>query len=84
MGHLEIGATMNIGSIPFETMKKLVIDVHKKEGIITMSWHPNSPKTNGDSWDNTAAVRYIIGNVFTKKKKNRLYGYEGLQVLSNN
>lgn len=75
---------MNIGSIPFETMKKLVIDVHKKEGIITMSWHPNSPKTNGDSWDNTAAVRYIIGNVFTKKKKNRLYGYEGLQVLSNN
>lgn len=74
---------MNIGSIPFETMKKLVIDVHKKEGIITMSWHPNSPKTNGDSWDNTAAVRDIIGNVFTKKK-NRLYGYEGLQVLSNN
>lgn len=59
---------MNIGSIPFETMKKLVIDVHKKEGIITMSWHPNSPKTNGDSWDNTAAVRDIIGNVFTKKK----------------
>lgn len=73
---------MNIGSIPFETMKKLVIDVHKKEGIITMSWHPNSPKTNGDSWDNTAAVRDIIGNVFTKK--NRLYGYEGLKVLSNN
>jgi mannan endo-1,4-beta-mannosidase len=59
---IEIGNQKNIDSVPFESIKNTIIETYKKGGIITISWHANNPKTNGDSWDTTPAVIDIIGN----------------------
>ncbi|MGY6647705.1 glycoside hydrolase family 26 protein [Wenyingzhuangia sp. IMCC45574] len=70
LGHIEIDADMNLDSIPFNTMKKLIIDAYKNGGIITLSWHLDNPVTGGSSWDNTPAVKDIIGEGVYKEKFN--------------
>ncbi|WP_194766860.1 glycoside hydrolase family 26 protein [Tamlana sp. I1] len=58
---IELASDKNIDGIPFNTMRELIIDAYSKGGIITISWHADNPKTNGDSWDATPAVNTIIG-----------------------
>ncbi|RXP52269.1 beta-mannosidase [Lutibacter sp. HS1-25] len=60
LGWIEIGKEYNLDTVPFNLMKKLIIDAHKKGGIITISWHLNNPITEGNSWDKTPAVSSII------------------------
>ena len=50
----------NIDTVPFVTMRKLMIDAYSKGGIITVSWHTNNPVTDGNSWDKTSAVADIL------------------------
>lgn len=65
---IELDSKINIDSVPFITMKNLIIDAYSKGGIITISWHADNPTTNGDSWDKTPAVKDIIGNGIHVKK----------------
>lgn len=58
---IELGNANNIDGVPFNTMRALMVDAYSKGGIITVSWHADNPKTNGDSWDTTEAVKDIIG-----------------------
>lgn len=65
---IELGNVNNIDTVPFITMRKLIIDAYSKGGIITISWHADNPTSNGDSWDKTPAVKDIIGNgVYVEK-----------------
>lgn len=59
---IELGNVNNIDSVPFDTMRELIIDAYSKGGIITISWHADNPTSNGDSWDKTPSVKDIIGN----------------------
>lgn len=60
IGRLELGDINNIDSVPFNRMRKLIIEAYKKGGIITISWHTMNPVTGGDSWDQTLAVKSIL------------------------
>ncbi|MFD1293344.1 glycoside hydrolase family 26 protein [Lutibacter holmesii] len=60
LGWIEIDKPYNLDTVPFNSMKNLIIDAHKKGGIITISWHVNNPVTEGSSWDKTSAVTSII------------------------
>lgn len=60
IGHLELGNENNLDSVPFDTMKDLIIEAHKKGGIITISWHLDNPSSGGTSWDKTPAVKDIL------------------------
>jgi mannan endo-1,4-beta-mannosidase len=68
IGRIELGQEVNLDSVSFAFMRKAMIEAHKKGGIITVSWHLDNPTTGGDSWDNTPAVKDIIGNGIHKKK----------------
>ncbi|SFZ93444.1 mannan endo-1,4-beta-mannosidase [Flaviramulus basaltis] len=68
IGRIEHGYDKNLDGVPFETMRKLMIDAHKNGGIITVSWHADNPSTGGDSWDKTAAVKDVINNGQYKDK----------------
>ncbi|WP_298237055.1 glycosyl hydrolase [uncultured Algibacter sp.] len=70
IGHIELGYKNNLDSIPFETMKTLIIDAHKKGGIISLSWHPDNPTTGGSAWDSVPAVKDVIGKGIHKEKYN--------------
>ncbi|WP_175418866.1 glycoside hydrolase family 26 protein [Aureibaculum algae] len=66
LGRIELASDRNLDSVSFVTMRKLMVDAHKKGGIITISWHADNPTSDGDSWDKTPAVAHII-----KGGKNR-------------
>lgn len=68
LGWLEIDKEYNLDTVPFNHMKDLIIDAHKKGGIITISWHLNNPKTDGSSWDKTATTTNILkgGDLYDK------------------
>jgi len=60
LGWIEIDKQYNLDTVPFNLMRNLIIDAHKKGGIITISWHLQNPVTEGSSWDKTTAVSSII------------------------
>ena len=70
IGHIELDSKENLDSIRFDTMKTLIIDAHKRGGIISLSWHPDNPTTGGSAWDSVPAVKDIIGKGIHKKKYN--------------
>lgn len=59
---IEIEASDNIDSIPFDAMRKEIINAYKNGGIITLSWHADNPITDGDSWDVTSSVNAVFTN----------------------
>src|SRR5690606_34949534 len=70
IGDLEIGREMNLDSVNFSLMKKLIQESHQNGSIITISWHASNPVTDGNSWDKTPAVSQILEDgEFTKKFK---------------
>jgi mannan endo-1,4-beta-mannosidase len=60
LGWIEIDKSYNLDTVPFNAMTNLIIDAHKRGGIITISWHLNNPVTGGNSWDQTSAIPNII------------------------
>ncbi len=73
LGHLELGAQVNLDSVNFKLMNKLIQKADRDRGIITISWHPDNPVTLKNAWDPTAAVSTIIeGGVLHLKYKDWL------------
>ena len=62
IGHIELGRTHNLDSVPFDVMRQLMIDAYNKGGIITVSWHADNPTSKGDSWDKTPTVSDLIND----------------------
>ena len=60
LGHLEIGKTQNLDSVPFDKMKAFIKEVHRLGGVNTISWHLNNPVNGASSWDNSNTVSQII------------------------
>ncbi|GAA4813291.1 glycoside hydrolase family 26 protein [Litoribaculum gwangyangense] len=70
IGHLELGKKHNLDTVYFNTITDLIVDAHKKGGLITISWHPDNPSSKGSSWDTSPAVIDIIGNGSHKEEYN--------------
>lgn len=51
LGELELAKGRNLDGVPFETMRRMIVDHHRHEGLVTLSWHPRNPLTGGDAWD---------------------------------
>ncbi len=63
LGGLERGDAVNLDSVPFDVMRKLVAKADLMGGINTFSWHPYAVVTGQNSWyTDTTVVRYILPN----------------------
>lgn len=62
VGHIELGNAVNLDAVPFDLMRKEIIDQYNRGGMTTISWHPDNPITGKDSWDNSnnTVVRSIL------------------------
>ncbi len=60
IGHLEMGSSMNLDSVDFDFMKKMIVKVHEKGGSNTISWHLNEPVNGGSSWTEGNRVPHIL------------------------
>ena len=60
LGDLELGKEMNLDSVNFDLMKKLIIEADKIGGIISISWHMNNPVNGKNAWDKTETISKIL------------------------
>ncbi|MFA6401402.1 MAG: glycosyl hydrolase [Salinivirgaceae bacterium] len=60
LGH--IADSVNIDSVPFSKMKTWAIEVYKRGGINTYSWHARHIVTGGSSWDITPGIDQLLPN----------------------
>jgi len=72
IGGIELDSAENLDSVPFDTMRNLIIDAYSKGGIITISWHADNPVSGGDSWDKTPAVAQCL-KVESQREKFELW-----------
>lgn len=56
----EIGQERNIDGVLFTNMQNWMIEVYKRGGVNTLSWHLDNPVTSDNAWDTAPAVHAII------------------------
>lgn len=62
LGELELGGEANLDKVPFEKLRKEIINQYQRGGMISLSWHARNPLTGGDAWDvkDTTVVKSIL------------------------
>ncbi|WP_179318106.1 glycoside hydrolase family 26 protein [Winogradskyella helgolandensis] len=68
IGWIEHASDVNLDGVPFDLMRNLMIDAHRKGGIITVSWHLDNPTSGGNSWDATPSVANILEGGIHREK----------------
>ena len=51
LGGIEMGNEKNLDDVPFTRIREELINHHERGGIVTLSWHPRNPVTEGTAWD---------------------------------
>ena len=60
LGHLELGRSHNLDSVPFAHMKELIKRAHAQGMIVTVSWHPDNPGNGESAWDVSPVVYRLL------------------------
>ena len=50
LGHIELGEDKNLDGVPFERIRKEIVNHFDHGGLVTLSWHLNNPLSGGTSW----------------------------------
>ena len=60
LGELELGNAANLDKVPFDKIRKEIINQYQRGGMVSLSWHARNPKTGGDAWDvsDTTVVKW--------------------------
>ncbi|PID69115.1 MAG: beta-mannosidase [Flavobacteriales bacterium] len=48
IGDIELDSTKNLDKVPFDKIRKAIIDQYNRNGLVTISWHANNPATGGN------------------------------------
>jgi hypothetical protein len=70
LGRLEIDATVNLDSVPFDKMKHFIANAYQRGGVITISWHLNNPLTGKSAWNPAPRT---VESILPGGEKNELY-----------
>lgn len=62
LGELELKGDDSLDKVPFDKIRKEIINQYQRGGLASLSWHVRNPKTGGDSWDvsDTTVVKSIL------------------------
>ncbi|WP_461788252.1 glycoside hydrolase family 26 protein [Pedobacter sp.] len=67
---IEHNAANNIDGVPFNKMRRYIIDGYQRGAVITISWHFDNPLTGGSSWDTT---RNTVKSILPGGEKHALF-----------
>lgn len=62
LGELELGGTANLDKVPFDKLRKEIVNQYQRGGLVSLSWHARNPLTGGDAWDvsDTTVVKSVL------------------------
>lgn len=71
LGHLELGSSVNLDSVPFNKMREYAQHIYAQGGLNTFSWHLNNPlDPTKTSWDH---VDFTIQRLFSDPQALKRY-----------
>lgn len=70
IAHIEKKSTTNIDKVPFDKMKRYIVEGFDRGGLITISWHAPNPLTGGDAWDTTHGT---VASILPNGQKHQQY-----------
>ena len=50
LGHIELGDDKNLDGVPFDRIRKEIINHFDHGGMVTLSWHLDNPLSGGTAW----------------------------------
>lgn len=50
LGHIENGDSLNLDGVPFNRIRKAIIEHFDRGGMVTISWHCDNPLTGSTTW----------------------------------
>ncbi len=71
LGGIESDNPSNLDNNFFTHMRASAVAHHERGGIITFSWHPRNPYTEGDSWDVTS--NKVVASILPGGEKHELF-----------
>ena len=71
LGGIEMGWEKNLDNNPFEQMRASAVAHHERGGVVTFSWHPRNPLTEGDAWDVTSDQ--VVASILPGGDKHELF-----------
>ena len=70
IAHIEKKSTTNIDKVPFDKIKRYIVEGFDRGGLITISWHAPNPLTGGDAWDTTHGT---VASILPNGQKHQQY-----------
>jgi hypothetical protein len=70
IAHIEKKPTTNIDKVPFDKIKRYIVEGFDRGGLITISWHAPNPLTGGDAWDTTHGT---VASILPNGQKHQQY-----------
>ena len=70
IAHIEKKSTPNIDKVPFDKIKRYIVEGFDRGGLITISWHAPNPLTGGDAWDTTHGT---VASILPNGQKHQQY-----------
>jgi len=68
IGHIELDREQSLDTVSFRLITKLIQKAHRDGGIVTVSWHPNNPRSNRSTWNTRKTVKHILSDGRLHKK----------------
>ena len=65
LGELELGNAANLDKVPFDKIRKEIINQYQRGGMVSLSWHARNPKTGGEVhlawWRESPEICRLVG-----------------------
>lgn len=71
IGDIELGHSVSLDSVSFDTMRTHIIEVFERNGINTLSWHNRNPLTGGNTWDTSS--NKVVASILPGGVKHDVY-----------
>jgi mannan endo-1,4-beta-mannosidase len=71
LGHLEQGYLYSLDSVYFSNIRFGIIQVYKRGGVNTISWHGRNPLTGGTAWDVSSAE--VVASILPGGDRHELF-----------
>ena len=71
LGGIELASEQNLDGNYFSAMRSSAIAHYLRGGVVTFSWHPRNPLTDGDAWD--VSSKEVVASILDGGSRHELF-----------
>ena len=71
LGGIELDSPTNLDNNLFDHMRAAAVAHHERGGVITFSWHPRNPLTEGNAWD--ISSDQVVASILPGGERHELF-----------